>query len=281
MMIELTIVNKDHEVKQGKNDYEDGLRPCTVRDETFCILATQDLAYEEGDTVQIKVTENNQYLMVKLDETLNESLVFIPNKEWTYHIICDELQREALPDCRFASKRHVLSARQAEMEEIENYQNLSFNPHDQKEFTGAFPHASANVETRNDATFFACNAIDGVFANKSHGSYPYQSWGINQQDDAALTIDFGREVQLDKAKITLRADFPHDNYWQEVSLQFDGEVIETFKTQKTGLPQTFRFAERKTRQVTFFNLKKSTEESPFPALTQLELFGKNSLGEVK
>ncbi|GFH42962.1 hypothetical protein Hs30E_15130 [Lactococcus hodotermopsidis] len=38
---------------------------------------------------------------------------------------------------------------------------------------------------------FARNAIDGVFATLSHGVYPYQSWGINRQEDAALTIDFG------------------------------------------------------------------------------------------
>lgn len=61
-----------------------------------------------------------------------------------------------------------------------------------------FPHASANVETRGELAFFAKNAIDGKSANRSHGSYPFQSWGINQQADAALTVAFGRRISIDR-----------------------------------------------------------------------------------
>ena len=45
--------------------------------------------------------------------------------------------------------------------------------------------------------FAARNAIDGIFENSAHGEYPYQSWGINRDPNAALTLDFGREVLLD------------------------------------------------------------------------------------
>lgn len=54
-----------------------------------------------------------------------------------------------------------------------------------------YPHATANVETRGESVFAAKNAIDGVRANRSHGEWPYESWGINMQDDAAMKLDFG------------------------------------------------------------------------------------------
>ena len=53
--------------------------------------------------------------------------------------------------------------------------------------------------------------------------------GINQQLDAALKIEFGREVLLDKVILTLRADFPHDNYWQQVTLKFSDGTHEVLK----------------------------------------------------
>lgn len=59
--------------------------------------------------------------------------------------------------------------------------------------------------------FAARNAIDGVVANDSHGRWPYESWGINMQDDAELTLDFGRAVDFDRIVLYTRADFPHDN----------------------------------------------------------------------
>ena len=48
---------------------------------------------------------------------------------------------------------------------------------------------SANVETRGEAVFAARNAIDGIYENDAHGIWPYQSWGINRDPNAALTLD--------------------------------------------------------------------------------------------
>ena len=127
-------------------------------------------------------------MWVTLDETLATTLVYIKGNEWIYPVHLSENAKEAAPEGRFVGKSHYLSVRVATKEELAAYRNVALNPHDQKEFLGAYPHAHANVETRDDATFFACNAIDGIFANTSHGNYPYGSWGINQQADAALTI---------------------------------------------------------------------------------------------
>lgn len=273
----MSIYNANNEIKQGLNDYDEGKQlPMTVTGEDFVHLATQDLRYEDGDQIRITLDQAGTYLVAKLDETLDSTIVYVKGTEWTYQINMTENAYEARPDKRFESKRHYLAVRVATTEEINSYRNWALNPHDQKDENGAYPHAHANVETRNDATFFACNAIDGVYANLNHGSYPYVSWGINRQDDAALTIDFGRPVILDQVAFTWRCDFPHDNYWEKVTVAFSDGSEETFNTEKTDRRQVFTFSARTVESVKFFQLIKSADESPFPALTQIEFFGKNA-----
>lgn len=277
VMLKLSIRDKDGNIKKGKNDYEEESHNLESVGDNMCYIASQDFIFEEGDEINIYVAQKNQFLMVKLDESLDSTFVFIPNHSWTYRINMEQTSKEAMPDHRFNSKRHYLSIRYATNDEIRRYQNWALNPHDQKEFSGAYPHASANVETRNDATFFACNAINGIYANDSHGSYPYQSWGINRQKNATLTIDFGRFVEVDKVGITIRADFPHDSYWTEVTLLFSDTSSETFSLQKNKSPQFFCFKKRAVTYVQLTNLVKADDESPFPALTEFEVYGINKL----
>lgn len=91
-----------------------------------------------------------------------------------------------------------------------------------------------------------------------------------------MTIDFGRAVTLDKVVFTLRSDFPHDNFWEKVTVAFSDGTSEDFATIKTNVRQTFTFKARTVTSVTFQQLIKSADESPFPALTQIEFFGKNA-----
>lgn len=110
-------------------------------------------------------------------------------------------------------------------------------------------------------------------ANNSHGAWPYASWGINRRDDAKITIEFGRKVMVDKAVIYLRADFPHDNWWKQITLEFsDGSEI-LWELKKTHQGQVIKFDEKVIEWVTLKNLIKSEEESPFPALSQIEFYG--------
>ena len=103
---------------------------------------------------------------------------------------------------------HTLTARLATEEEILSYKNLALNVYDQHENSTSYPHAFANVETRGESVFAARNAINGNSVNYSHGKWPFESWGINQNPDAEMTVDFGRIVEIDKVVLTIRADFP-------------------------------------------------------------------------
>lgn len=277
MAITISLHNKNGNIRNAINKAGKAPTIMAKTDETIAYLSTQNLIYEEGDYFKVVVDEPNQYLIVRLDESLNEDLIYLNGTEWIYTIPITEKRVKARVDTAFIGKRHYISVRYAEDFEISQYQNLSRNTHALNEYNNAHPYAFANVETRNDATFFACNAIDGVYANNSHGSYPYASWGINQQLDATFTLDFGREVEIDRVDITIRCDFPHDSYWTQAELEFSDGSLEIIHLNKIHLPQKFKFEKKVITWVRLQNLVQDTDPSPFPALTQIDVYGKNCL----
>ncbi|GGC97395.1 hypothetical protein [Enterococcus wangshanyuanii] len=274
-MIKIELKNEQDQTVVGRIDHEKEEQFFVAEGKELAVLAIKNYSYEVGDKIVVTVTGDHPYFVAQLDETLAPTIIYLPQKTWEYTIPLEESARKASVETAFRSTRHHIMVRQAHVFEIEAYQNLTFNSHDQKEFSSAYPHAHANVETRDDAVFFAKNAIDGKFGNLSHGSYPFASWGINQQADAALTIDFGRMVEIDWVRLLFRADYPHDSYWTEVTLAFsDGEerIVETTNAVEF---QEIHFPMKETSRLTFKQLKKATDDSPFPALTQIEVFGRN------
>ena len=136
------------------------------------------------------------------------------------------------------------------------------------------------METRGEAVFAARNAIDGIKANDSHGEWPYGSWGINRNPDAVIRVEFGRSIQTDKIGIYLRADFPHDSWWTEVTVRFSDDSVMVCPLRKTGGAQIVSFAEKQTEWIQLERLIKAEDPSPFPALTQLEVYGTESKTSV-
>ena len=273
----IDLCNKSGETKIAKLNNQKLALPAQSQGQESCYLAIKDMPYEQGDYIKISTSQDKSYLIVQLDEALTPALLFVEGTEWHYHLPLSDKERESLGSKPFSGNQHFISVRYARDFEIAQYGNLALNTHDQKEGSGGFPHAYANVETRNDSTFFAKNAIDGMVANNYHGSYPYQSWGINQQKDAALTIDFGREVVVDQIALVLRGDYPHDSYWTQVTVDFSDDSREIFQTHKEMERQYFSFPERRISRLTLKELIKAEDESPFPALTQIEVFGRNAL----
>lgn len=228
-------------------------------------------AYQEGDVICLKADEAG-YAVVQLEDSLAPVTAYL-NGTYTLTIPFGE-KKVAYSDKNFAGEKHLLTARTAQPWETVQYRNLAFNTLDSHENNGLYPHASANVETRGESVFAARNAVNGNTANASHGSYPYESWGVNRQDDAEIVIDFGHTVMIDRAVITLRADFPHDNWWQSALLTFSDGSTQALSFEKTDLPQSVSFAPRAVTSAKLHSMKKDlSDPSPFPALTQIELWG--------
>lgn len=227
--------------------------------------------YEPGDCIIVETSEQNIHVWLQVDDALGASFVYLTDNIH-YTVPFDKARTNISPKA-FAGKRHYLYVRAAMEEEIYGYRNLAKNTCDQHSIANIYPHATANVETRGEAVFFACNAIDGVCENRGHGGWPYQSWGINQQDDAAITIDFGRMIETDKVVMFTRADFPHDNWWTQVTLTFsDGTSID-WELTKSRFAHTLTFEKKQITWVQMNHMIKADDPSPFPALTQLEVYG--------
>ena len=71
----------------------------------------------------------------------------------------------------------------------------------------------------------------------------------------------------------MRADFPHDSFWNEGTITFSDGTTEILKFNKTGEKQSFKIQERVINSLTFSTLIKANDPSPFPALTQIEAYG--------
>lgn len=230
------------------------------------------LPYQEGDTVVY--TADAEHCMVQVDQALPECLVYLPEKRFVYRVPKGDLTL-AYPPQAFAGDMHLLQIRPARREELLARRNLALNPLDQRFYEGCFPHAAANVETRDEPAFFARNVIDGLKFNHCHGNWPFQSWGIGGRADAEITLRFGRPVLVDEVGITLRADFPHDSWWTKGTLTFsDGHQI-LLPFEKTADTQYFPVGERTVEWARLGSLVKAGTLSPYPALTEWEVFGRD------
>lgn len=232
--------------------------------------------YQEGDAILVEVSETEQFYFLCLDDGKGKSLVYLTGNI-RYEIPFGEKRFNISPKA-FWGERHLLSVRKARPFEVAGYRNLAVNVWDQHGAVNCYPHASANVETRGESVFAAMNAIDGVTASESHGLWPYASWGINRRDDACLRVEFGREVEIDRLILYTRADFPHDNWWEKGRAAFsDGSSLE-LKLEKGGAAQEFLFEKKRVCWLELKDLIKADDPSPFPALVQLEAYGRETQG---
>ena len=241
-----------------------------------------------GDKVKI-LLDGCDFVAVQLDPTMAESIVWVPRHSFEFTVPTElQLKKGYHPDA-FSGEVQLLRCREPEDEEIYAYRNLALNAHDLHGKVRHFPHATANFVTRSDPAFYERNAIDGVTSNQGHGNYPYHSWSGGAREDLVYTLDFGREVELDRLVFYLRADFkhdaitgiPHDSYWKSIDITFsDGETIRgEFTLDNSDLnPANSRgievtFEKKITKTIRLSNFEQATEVLSFAALSQIEAFG--------
>lgn len=250
---------------------ESGRVKAGEKDTGLAVLAFEGI-YEKGDKIAVRVPQSGCHYVIRVDDTMDEALVYMTRREWVYEIPFEE-KKEAHNPKSFTGERHYLSCRMARDYEINGYRNLAKNVVDQHGEQGCFPHASANVETRGEAVFAARNAIDGVVCNRSHGAWPYGSWGINRRQDAEILLEFGRPVDFDRIVLWTRADFPHDSWWVQASLIFSDGSEAVIQMDKSRKPHEFFLEKRNITWIKLTRLIQAEDPSPFPALTQIEVYG--------
>ncbi|MDQ8198621.1 hypothetical protein QEH56_10700 [Pelagicoccus enzymogenes] len=221
--------------------------------------------------------EPGSFVEVDIDPTFNKSIVYAPDGKIVYQLPVGPKARAYDPEA-FKGERHLITMERVSRELLAKRRNLAMNSLDTRWDTGYFPHASANVVTRDEPWFEAKNAIDGHLSRVGHGAWPYQSWGGGLRDDLVFRLDFGREVLIDEIVIYLRADYAddHDINWESGVVTFsDGEKM-PISMKKVEEGQSYAFAEKKVTWIELSELKREISAA-FSALTQIEVFGRDIL----
>jgi len=229
--------------------------------------------YSEGD--KIVITKNDtEYLALKLDETLEESIIFVKSGAFEFPIPFGKVREEAYGNEAFSGDSHRFVVYEPEDEVKYGERVISLNSHDVRGQKKYFPHAYANLVTREAPCFFERNAIDGVCHNENHGAYPYHSWAGGAREDLEYFIDFGTEVEVSKIEFFLRAHFPHDTYWRALDVEFSDKSIYMANFEKTGEGQMLTFPEKKkTKTVHLTNFKQAELPFSWAALSQVKVYG--------
>ncbi len=158
-------------------------------------------------------------------------------------------------------------------EAINPYRNVAINPSDVRGYARSWPHASSNSEYGDMPAFAARNAIDGNTDNTGHGER-FPSWGPDKRRDLWWKVDFGRPVETDKIVLYIRADFPHDDYWQSATIEFSDGTTESIEIAKTPNPQEIKFDKR---IVSWLRLTDLVEAEPLGwcGLCEVQVWGKD------
>ena len=258
-MIELKILTADGKEKFSAN----GLEIDTVYNGIF----------ESGDKIVIHKPDT-EYLAIKLDETLEESIIFSPLSTIEYPIPFGELMA-GYDRNAFKGTEHRITVCEPDDSIKYGSRKISLNSYDIRGQKKYFPHAYANLVTREAPCFFERNAIDGIIENHDHGDYPYHSWAGGAREDLEYFLDFGTQVEIEKIVFFLRADFPHDTYWKSLDVEFDDKTRITADFTKTADGQELVLPEKKlTRKIHLTNFKQAELPFSWAALSQIEVYGK-------
>lgn len=219
-------------------------------------------AYTLGQKIKITVPAEQHFIAVTIAKgVLDESYVYIENGSFEYKI--PNFDR-AYPS-ELKTKGSTISARIPTLEELTKTHNLALNTCDLVTSTKFFPHATTTNVYNNDAEWQARNVIDGFTQNTGHGTYPLQSWGPkeNLSRNDSITIDFGHDVLVSEIVISIRADFPHDGYWDTCRVYFSDGTYQELSIKGTAKAQKFTIAvdgeAKATSYVKFKNFEKADD----------------------
>ena len=239
--------------------------------------------YEPGDKWRVD-TDYEEFVKIRLDGTMNESIIYIPDKTFEFIIPFDYERECCYAPGAFSGDSHRVTCSEPCDAEVYAEREISLNSHDRHNVHKYYPHAVANFVTREDPCFFERNAIDGVADNVGHGRYPYHSWGGGLREDLEFEVRFGTEVEVSRVTVFLRADFPHDTYWKEAELEFSDGTKIPLALLGTKDGQTFEFEPIRTDFVKLAGFKQQRLEDgslSFAALSQLQIFGKYIKKEIE
>jgi len=239
-------------------------------------------AYQAGDRI---VFGGAPWMAVRVDNTIPECFVFAPraaSEEVSYEIPFGREEKDtgiAYDPQSFAGTSHRITLRPLSKQEISGYRNLALNPCDLTRKDEAsvqfYPHATSNSVSRGAFDFEARNAIDGRSLNGHHGGWPYQSWGPQLRTDIWWKVDFGAPVSVDKVRLMVRTDFPHDSYWKNADLEFSDGSHVPLQISSSPEFQEFSFPARRVEWMRIANVVPA-DPAKWCSMMEVEAWGKQA-----
>ncbi len=239
-------------------------------------------AYKEGDKITVTLPEGQHYLAFCMaKDVVEETILYLPNSVFTFTA---QNMTMSYPSA-LTQKKCTITARIPTVEELTASRNLACNPADLEKAKNVFPHAiSSSVHDKTNETnrlhFEARNAIDGFTQNNGHGGFPVQSWGPtnSMRKSDHFTVKFGRDVSVTEFVIYIRADFPHDTYWDSCTVTFSDGSTQEISLKKTANGQTITLETPVvTSSVKFSNFNK-VAGSDWASWMEVEVIGSDIVG---
>ena len=235
--------------------------------------------FSGNDKLTVTLPEGEKYLALSLSSRVGEAIIYCPDGKFTYTF---PNLNKCFPNTLCTGKgvtykNNTITARLATAEELAKEHNLALNPYDVVGTTNDYPHATTNNVNNDNLECAARNAIDGFTANKGHGTYPYQSWGPNNNVKATdyFMIDFGREVTINELIVVIRADFPHDSYFTGCTVTLSDGTTMDINLTNSSLEQVIDLGGVKTTSIKLSNFTVETAgaTTPYAALTEVKCMG--------
>jgi len=240
-----------------------------------------DRLYQPGDRI---LFGGPQRLALHVDDSMPDCLIYAPlgsSGAVSYEIPFGREEKQtgsAYAPESFAGGSHRISIRPLKKQEISEYRNLALNPCDLLRSDDSsvqfFPHASSNSVSRSLFDFEARNAIDGRIENGHHGVWPYQSWGPQLRTDIWWRVDFGRPVEVDKIRLMVRADFPHDSYWKSADVEFSDGSRVPLQISSSPEFQDYSFSRRRVTWLRITNVVPA-DPAKWCSFIEVEAWGKD------
>ena len=242
-----------------------------------------------GDKVVVKLPKGCNYIWFNLTPKMKISLQYCPDGEFTYtvpsyaQLVLPKLTVDADSGQQnaYVYTHPTITAFLPTDEDLNALYNVALNPYDAP-YGDEAATITAGSTWENDGygNFMPANAFDGFTTNRSHAnnSVPDQSWGPDKNanpNDIWLKIDFGREVELSYFNLYIRADFPHDAYITELTLEFsDGSTVTYTGLKETNQAQRLELESKvKTTSVKIKDIK--TSRADWFAISEFEAYGTN------
>jgi hypothetical protein len=131
----------------------------------------------------------------------------------------------------------------------------------------SYPRATSNAHYRYRPEFSPCRAIDG-----QHDANAY--WRPGRRTDMWLKVEFGRDVETERAVVVLHRNAGQERTWTGATLEFSNGVKVPIELANTSAPQSFAFPRQNCVWVRLADFRE-----PFPlgdnGIARFEVYGKD------